>query len=300
MLVSQPQLQPWARQAPQPKASFWPAGFAGFLVFGWLLLIHATAALGLLLYPLPGLRLLLASALMAFLGGVSTTVCYHRALAHRSVKLNGTVRRMLILMALLSGQTPPRGWIATHRLHHATADTPADPSSPVWRGLWFAHIGWHWQANKRMRAGYANDLRGLEWKVWDLLLPAFFTASFFGGALFSPAAFFWLGAIRLVLVFHSTSLVNSICHTQAGVGPGEDCARNVWWVGPMQFLLGENWHRNHHRAPSLARFGDNWRQPDVGYLVIVSLEKIGLASEIRRPIGGRKLPATRGGSASQK
>jgi fatty-acid desaturase len=290
MLRTQRKLEHHRRETPQRRVSFWPTGLAGFLTFGWLVTIHATAAIGLLLYPLPGLHLLLAFMLISFLGGVSTTVCYHRALAHRSVKLNRAVRTLFILAAMLSGQTPPRGWVATHRLHHATADTPADPSSPVWRGLWFAHIGWHWQADKRMRASYASDLSRIEWRIWDLLLPSIFVVSFFGGALITQAAFFWLGAIRLVFVFHTTSVVNSICHTQSGVAPGEDCSRNVWWVAPMQFLLGENWHRNHHRSPSSARFGLSWRQPDLGFLAIVCLERLGLASDVRRPGRGSRLP----------
>jgi fatty-acid desaturase len=49
----------------------------------------------------------------------------------------------------------------------------------------------------------------------------------------------------------------------------------------MQFCQGENWHRNHHARPGLARLGWNWRQPDVGYLAICLLEKVGLATEVR-------------------
>ena len=269
------------QQISHQKTSFWPTELKGFPVLGWLLTIHCTAMLGLVLYPLPGWRLLVTFTLFAFLGGVSTTVCYHRALAHRSLKLHPAVRTLLILVGLLSGQTAPRGWISTHRLHHATADTPADPSSPVWRGLWFAHIGWHWQADKRLRARYASDLNHMTWIIWDLMLPPIFLVGFFGGALWGPAAFFWLGAIRLVLVFHSTSVVNSVCHTQTGTAPGEDCSRNVWWVAPLQLFLGENWHRNHHCFPSSARLGLSWRQPDLGYLIIVGLARLGLASDIR-------------------
>jgi stearoyl-CoA desaturase (delta-9 desaturase) len=51
----------------------------------------------------------------------------------------------------------------------------------------------------------------------------------------------------------------------------------------MHFFQGEDWHRNHHARPGLARLGLRWRQPEIGYAVICALEKMGLASDVRRP-----------------
>jgi len=56
-------------------------------------------------------------------------------------------------------------------------------------------------------------------------------------------------------------------------------------------LQGENWHRNHHARPGSARLGWNWRQPDAGYVVILALEKLGLATDVRH--------GTSGGGANQ-
>ena len=92
-------------------------------------------------------------------------------------------------------------------------------------------------------------------------------------------------AIRLAFAFQANSLVNSICHTQPGVIRGRDSSRNVWWVGLPLLFLGENWHRNHHTVPTSARLGWNWRQADLGYLMIVGLEKLGLATDVRRLVG---------------
>ncbi len=96
---------------------------------------------------------------------------------------------------------------------------------------------------------------------------------FLGPLYFGVCAFFWLGAIRLVFSLHAQCFVNSICHSEPGVALGEDSSRNVRWLGLMHFLQGENWHRNHHARPGSARLGWSWRQPDVGYLVIVALER---------------------------
>jgi len=262
--------------------AMWPREFWGFLIFVWLLITHLTAAAGLVMYPVPGLRLLSAFTALAFLGGVGTAICYHRALAHRSVRLHPTVRTVMIFFAMLNGAAPPGSWVPTHRLHHARTDTPDDPSSPVWRGLWWAHVAWHWQADNPLRARYMADLRDFSLGIWNGLLIPMFLLAYFGGACFGPTAFFWLGAIRLVFAFHATSLVNSVCHTERGVPPGKDSSRNVWWVGLMIFFLGEHWHRNHHAYPSSARMGLSWRQPDLGYLLILGLETVGLATDVRR------------------
>ena len=62
---------------------------------------------------------------------------------------------------------------------------------------------------------------------------------------------------------------------------GEDSSRNVRWLALMHMLQGENWHRNHHSRPGSARLGGSWRQPDIGYALILGLEKLGLATEVR-------------------
>jgi stearoyl-CoA desaturase (Delta-9 desaturase) len=279
--------QPRCPQTAAPTLPAWPHDLRGCLVLVWLVMIHVAAAVGLVLYPFPGWRLPLAALAVAFLGGAGVTICYHRGLAHRSLALNPAVRSILILFAMFNGTPPPYGWVAGHRFHHATADTPADLSSPIWYGLWSAHVAQYWQAGRAIPRKYSEDLKHLSLRAWDSLLVPIFVVAFFGGAWFGLAGFFWLGAIRLVFAFHAQSLVNSVCHTQPGVRPGEDSSRNVWWVGLMQLFLGENWHRNHHASPSSARLGRGWRQPDVGYLIIVGLQRLGLARDVRRLERGR-------------
>jgi fatty-acid desaturase len=262
-----------------------PTEAGGVLVFAWILAIHVTALVGLVMYPRPGWRLLLGSTMLVFLGGQGATICYHRALAHRSVRLRPVVQWFLIFFAMLAGVTPPRSWIPNHRFHHAIADRREDPSSPVWHGLWFAHVVWYWQPDVPIPAKYGADLETFSLRIWGWLTAPIYLLAFFGGALVGLRGFFWLGAIRLAFAFQANSLVNSICHTQPGVIRGRDSSRNVWWVGLPLLFLGENWHRNHHTVPTSARLGWNWRQADLGYLMIVGLEKLGLATDVRRLVG---------------
>jgi fatty-acid desaturase len=252
------------------------------MVLPWFILIHLTAVVGLILFPLPGWRVLLGAFALAWIGGMGTTLCYHRALAHRALRLNAVVRAILIFFAMFNGSGSPITWAASHRVHHAHADTPADVSSPVLHGFWWAHLRWLWQAESPSIARFCPDLDRFPYRIWRPMQPAILALSYFGGLYFGLAAFFWLGAIRLVFSLHAQCFVNSVCHSEPGTPIGEDSSSNVGWLGVMHFFQGENWHRNHHARPALARLGRTWRQPDMGYVAICILEVMGLASEVRR------------------
>lgn len=129
---------------------------------------------------------------------------------------------------------------------------------------------------------YCPDLDHFSYRIWRDLQPAILTLSYFGGLYFGLAAFFWLGAIRLVFSLHAQRFVNSVCHSEPDTAFGEDSSRNVRWLAFMHFFQGENWHRNHHARPGIARLGWAWHQPHVGYSVICILEMMGLVSEVRR------------------
>src|SRR5580658_1724873 len=69
-LKNEPWKQPW-----------WHAAGRDISILFWVLLIHITAAIGLVLYPLPGWPVFLGAVALVFLGGRGTTVAYARAIA---------------------------------------------------------------------------------------------------------------------------------------------------------------------------------------------------------------------------
>src|SRR5260370_335928 len=115
-------LRPWE----QP---IWKPVPGKVVIFSYLVAIHLLAIIGLILYPLPGWRVLGLSVFFAAWGGLGTTVCYHRLLSHRSLKLNWIVEQVLIFGTMFNGSGAPASWVAYHRRHHARADTPDDISS---------------------------------------------------------------------------------------------------------------------------------------------------------------------------
>ena len=267
---------PWMRP-------WWRPAAGQHMTFLWVILIHVIAVVGLIVSPLPGWKLLLAAIALAWLGGLGTTVCYHRTLAHRALRLHPAVREVLIFFAMFNGSGAPLSWTANHRLHHATADTPADISSPRVGGFWWAHLRWLWQAEQASPARYCRDLSGVSYRVWSLLQVPLLAVSLLGGAVFGTAAFFWLGALRLVFALHGQCFVNSVCHLHPEPTLQTDSSRNVPWLALWHLLQGENWHRNHHARPGSARLGWTAAQVDVGWWVIVGLERLGLVTEVHRP-----------------
>ncbi len=78
---------------------WWKADGENFWVLVYIVAIHALAITGFVLYPLPGWKVFFATLAMACFGGLGTTVGYHRALAHRAVKLHPVVEQILIFFA---------------------------------------------------------------------------------------------------------------------------------------------------------------------------------------------------------
>ncbi len=267
---------PWARSVWRPAPGEWKTPI-------WLALIHGTALVGLGLTPLPSLPLLALWLALTLIGGLGTTVCYHRSLAHRSVTLNPVVRSVLTFFAVLNGSGTPTSWVATHRLHHATSDTVEDVSSPNIGGFWWAHLRWIWQVGRAPTSRYCPELDRWSYRVWDWLHLPILALSYLGGLAFGLEGFFWLGSIRLVIALHGQCFVNSICHMRSGVSLGEDSSRNVPWLAVWHLLIGENWHRNHHEQPGSARLGLKPLEVDLGWLTILALETVHLARDVRRP-----------------
>src|SRR4051812_28018274 len=132
--------RPW--EAPVWKSA---PGKEGVLFY--LVAVHLLALVGVILFPLPSLPVLAATLALTLAGGLGTTVCYHRYLAHRTLKLNKIVEHLLIFWTTFNGSGDPANWAANHRLHHAKADTSEDVSSPTFGGFWWAHLRWLYQTS---------------------------------------------------------------------------------------------------------------------------------------------------------
>jgi fatty-acid desaturase len=271
------QARPWDRP-------FWKPIRGKEGVFTYLVLIHLLSVIGLILFPLPNLKVIGMTLLFVAFGGLGTTVCYHRLLAHKTLKVNRFVEQFLIFWAVFNGTGHPASWVAYHRRHHAVTDLPEDISSPKQGGFWWAHLRWLYQTEPADKKHWAPELTGGIYRIWGWAETPVILLSIFIGLILGLGwmGFFWMGALRLVYSLHLQCLVNSLTHL--GEANEGDSSMNVWWLGPFQLTAwGENWHKNHHTHAGSARLGLRWYQTDIGWYFIWMLEAIGLAHSVKRP-----------------
>lgn len=237
--------------------------------------------------------------------GFGITVGYHRLFTHRSFETKEWVRVTLAIAGSMSLQGAPIHWVADHRKHHDFADEEGDPHSPhthdhagvkgVFVGWYHSHMGWLFSREDRASASrYARDLKNdpnmvwvdrhfFSWVLLGLAIPFALGFLLSGGSLYAGfTAFIWGGLVRIFLQHHATWSVNSICHMY-GDQPFEieDQSTNNWAVAAV--ALGEGWHHNHHAFPTSARHGLTGRQVDPAYICIKTMEKLGLAWNVRVP-----------------
>lgn len=268
---------PWTRP-------WWQASEGNKSVFLYLVVIHLMALVGLVLFPIPTWRVLIVGAVIMSIAGIGTSVCYHRCLAHRALRLHPVVENFLIFFTIFNGSGAPLSWVANHRHHHAKADTSEDVSSPRHGGFWWAHLRWVYQWSGSEVRRWCPDLDQPRYRMWQRLQIPIVVFSLCIGAFWGWEGFFWIGAIRLAYALHLQMFVNSLLHMLPGSPAGEDSSRNLWWLGPLQFgAWGENWHRNHHNDANAARIGQKWWQIDMGWYFICAMKAVGLATRVRPP-----------------
>ena len=237
-------------------------------------------------------------SVMYVLTGLGVTVGYHRLLTHRSFMTYKPVEYVLATLGSMAVQGPVIAWVADHRKHHAHTDEEGDPHSPhvgrgdgivgAVRGLWYAHMGWLFDAHGRAEAErYARDLvedRGMRFlsrnflgvALLGLLIPTGVGYALDGSLKGALTGLLWGGFVRIFMLHHVTWSINSVCHffgrRRFAV---EDHSTNVFWLALPSF--GESWHHNHHAFPRSAVHGLKWWEIDSTAAVIRMLRRMKLA-----------------------
>ena len=225
---------------------------------------------------------------------VVTSVGYHRALAHGSVRLSPWARKALLTFGPWVTGFDAKAWVVMHRMHHLHSDTPDDPHSPVnvgFKGIFQAQL----EGYARTQAGllrndpaYTSMGRDLEmsWPLRSRMWWAPYVLHAAVGLVVALTLGWWL-AIALVagLLSHVVqgAIINYFGHAWGGRNfEIADNSRNnhaaAWLV------LGEGFQNNHHRYPSSARFSYRKREVDLGYGVCRALELFGVLRVVRHTL----------------
>lgn len=248
----------------------------------WLFVLHSSAILGLFVIQAPSKMVIAIWIVSVALSMLGVSVSFHRCLAHKALTINPVVEQILIFFAVFGGAGKPTTWVANHMRHHRYSDKDGDISSPQHGGFWWSHLRWLWQAGQVDPNIYcpriANQRR---YQIWDTLQMPVLTFSLFGGLYFGLDQWVWLGPIRLLYILHAQASVNSFFHYGDKLPGARDHSRNMASFAPIQFFVGENWHGNHHKYPSSAKFGIKPMQIDLGWEFIRLLSATGLAGNLK-------------------
>jgi sn-1 stearoyl-lipid 9-desaturase len=253
-----------------------------------LILIH----LGALALFVPGVfswsGVGIAFCLYWVTGAWGVTLCFHRLLTHRSLRVWPFAEYLLAILGTLAFQGGPIEWVAIHRAHHAHSDRDGDPHD-IRLGLSWAHLRWMMSPNAsvpsvpeqhRLAADlYAKPFyRVLQHLHVPLQLGLAAILWHFGGL-----SWVILGiCVRLVVTYHITWLVNSAAHHSGyRTFKTADNSTNNWFVGLLAW--GEGWHNNHHAFPFSARHGLRWFELDITWLLIRLLAALRIAYDIKLP-----------------
>ncbi len=221
--------------------------------------------------------------------GIGISLCFHRLLTHRSLRLAKPLEYVTALLGTLALQGGPISWVATHRVHHAHSDQEDDPHNATLGFAW-SHFEWllfskaHGRERPDEYRRAAIDLVADPYYVFlennQLQLQLALALMLF--AIGGWPWIVWGIFVRSVLVYHVTWLVNSASHaTGYRTYRTGDLSTNCWWLALLAW--GEGWHNNHHAFPFSARHGLRWYEFDVTWITIKFLAFVKLAREIRVP-----------------
>ena len=231
--------------------------------------------------------------------GLGITYSFHRQLSHRSFSSPKWLEYIGAYLGTLAAQGSPLSWVSDHRYHHLHTDTALDPHS-TYEGFWWSHMGWVLETDQHARRCPMTNVDDLKaqpfyrhlhkWLVWHLSghLLMWFSLGFAwtGRPAVGVALVCWRLA-AVVSMYHCTWLVNSAAHCWGSRDYRTgDQSRNNWWVGFLAY--GEGWHNNHHAFPYSARHGLGRRQFDLTWMLVSTLERCGLVTDVKLPTEAAK------------
>ncbi|MCC6850132.1 MAG: fatty acid desaturase [Deltaproteobacteria bacterium] len=222
--------------------------------------------------------------------GFSITTGYHRHFAHGAYECSRVVKVFYLLFGAAAFQHSVLSWCSDHRRHHKYIDRDEDPYN-ITRGFFWAHIGWLLVTDHKRAEDFSNvpDLVADPWirrqhaHYLPIAVVMGFVVPFALGAMVGhPWGFvLWAGVFRVVLVHHSTFLVNSLAH-RIGRRPYLRAISARDSIVTALLTFGEGYHNFHHRFATDYRNGIGRAAWDPTKWLIRGLEMIGLAWELRR------------------
>ena len=228
---------------------------------------------------------IIATLVMTHITIVCVTLYLHRSQAHRGVEFHTVVAHFMRAWLWLTTGMVTKQWVAVHRKHHRFTEAEGDPHSPHVYGIWhvlFRGAGLYHSASKdsAMVATYGQGTPNdwMEKNVYakhsklGIMLMLLIDLLLFG----------WWGfvvwGIQMIWIpFWAAGVINGVGHWIGyRNGKTKDHSRNIV---PWDIVVGgECLHNNHHLDPANPRLSRRWFEFDAGWMYIVLLQKLKLAS----------------------
>ncbi len=218
------------------------------------------------------------------------TIFLHRYASHNMFKMDNFMEKIFFFMTFLfqgSSFLHPAAYSIMHKRHHAHADTPKDPHSPVhikniFSFNWSTFLEYRKLVNE-FNTGKRNDRGVPRWPAIEKISDSIYIRSSFGLFYFSFYLHFctelWQYIFFPIHIFMGPIhgfIVNWYGHKR-GYRNFHDLDDNSKNTLPVDFLMmGELYQNNHHKKPKDPNFAFKWFEIDFGYLTLSALKKFGI------------------------
>ena len=236
------------------------------------------------LVELPGWGYWLVTFLTIQTMFLGVTLYLHRDQSHGGLILHPALRHVFRFWLWFSSGAITKDWVAVHRFHHAHADQPGDPHSPVVFGL--RRVLFEGAELYRAAARDPELLRKYGRGTPDDWLERHLYSShaYAGIVIFVIAHLILFGVYGIIMIavhlaaqpFFAGGVINGLGHA-VGYRSFEMPSRATNLVPWALLLGGEELHNNHHAFPRSARFAVQRWEIDIGWLWIRLFRALGLA-----------------------
>lgn len=216
----------------------------------------------------------------------------HRSVAHKSVTFHPWVENFFKIWLWLTAEVSNKYRTAYHRVHHAHADQPLDPHSPIIGGKFnmlfkkpcMKFIGFFASLfNKPQQYEDKLDLTPFLDDKEDSVLstPFFKKVGFVSFILLNVLIFGWYGLIvwfctAVVMLVSAYTINDGVAHLYGYTNYNlPNNSKNYFPIGII--FGGEELHNNHHGNSKSANYAVKWYEFDIGYKYIQLLQFMGLA-----------------------
>ena len=213
------------------------------------------------------------------------TLYLHRSQAHRAVTFHPAVAHFMRFWLWLTTGMVTREWVAVHRRHHQSSDTPGDPHSPQIYGIWRVLFGGAFLYVKAKQDRDMVDSLGRGTPADWMERHVYSARPVLGISILlvlNVLMFGWWGlliwGVQMIWIpFWAAGVINGLAHWWGYRNTNTaDTSRNLlpwaFWIG------GEELHNNHHANGASAKFSQRRWEFDIGWMYIRLLQGLRLAT----------------------